>query len=166
MHLYLSKKSMEEFEDTNIHVSDSENMGNNRVTYICTWNRCNYLQTSSLKKICHACNTYIYNNKTDTHPLFPDPNKAQSTWMSKADPFSHLFNVWICKLAGTSKCTQTMKASNFPTTVVNCSHPVLMSIIVTVHTVNSRITVKYIIYLLSSFSEPGNILSQLCHQII
>ena len=59
-----------------------------------------------------------------------------------------------------------MKASNFPTTVVNCSHPVLMSIIVTVHTVNSRITVKYIIYLLSSFSEPGNILSQLYHQII
>ena len=34
------------------------------------------------------------------------------------------------------------------------------------HTVNSGKTVKYIIYLLGSFSEPGNILSQLCHQII
>ena len=88
------------------------------VTYICTWNRCNYLQTSSRKKICHACNTYIYNNRTDTHPLFSDPNKAQSTWMSKADPFSHPLNVWIYKLAGTSKCTQTTEASSFPTTVV------------------------------------------------
>ena len=91
------------------------------------------------KKICHACNTYIYNNKTDNHPLFSDPNKAQSTWMSKANPFSRLFNVWICKSAGTSKCTQTMKASNLPTTVVNCSYLVMMSITVTVHTVNSGI---------------------------
>ena len=118
------------------------------------------------KKICHACNTYIYNNKTDNHPLFSDPNKAQSTWMSKANPSPASSNVWICKSAGTSKCTQTMKASNLPTTVVNCSYLVMMSITVTVHTVNSGITVKYIIYLLGSFSEPGNILSQLCHQII
>lgn len=38
--------------------------------------------------------------------------------LSKADPFSHPLNVWIYKLAGTSKCTQTTEASSFPTTVV------------------------------------------------
>lgn len=72
------------------------------VTYICTCNICNYLQTS----------TYIYNIRPDTHSIFSDPNEAQSTWMSKADPFSRLLKLWLCiKLAGTtrSKCTQTMK---------------------------------------------------------
>ena len=51
----------------------------------------------------HVIQAYFYNIRTDTHPAFSDPKKAQSTWMSKADPFSHLLNVWICKLAGTSK---------------------------------------------------------------